>query len=161
MLRNPSCGARKNPRALPALFLDFFDRCAHPYSLHRLRRARRRCPRRNRRSGSNPVLPHIKTKSSRPVGRLLFVLAQKEGFEVASQPLLRCPKKSFGRIRAFPRFFRPLRPPLLASSPSARSQALPTPKPALRFKSRFTANKNQKQPPFLTTAFCLGAEGGI
>ena len=65
LLRNPSCGARKNPSGASALFLGFFDRCAHPCSLHRLRRAPRRCPRRNRRSGSNPVLPHIKTKSSR------------------------------------------------------------------------------------------------
>ena len=93
--------------------------------------------------------------------KVTFFVAQKEGFEVASQPLLRCPKKSSGATRAFPRFFRPLRPPLLASSPSARSQALPTSEPPLRFKSRFTAYKNQKQPPFLTTAFCLGAEGGI
>ena len=62
MLCNPSCGARKNPRALLALFLDFFDRCAHPYSLYRLRRAPRRGPRRIRRSGSNPVFPHKKTK---------------------------------------------------------------------------------------------------
>ena len=81
-------------------------------------------------------------------------MAQKEGFEVASQPLLRCPKKFSGAARAFPRFFRPLRPPLLASSPSARSQALPTPEPSLRFKSPFP-HKNQKQPPVWTTAFCL------
>ncbi len=52
MLRNPSCGARKNPRETPSLFLDFFDRYAHPCSLHLLRSARRRCPRLNRRSGS-------------------------------------------------------------------------------------------------------------
>ena len=64
MLRNPSCGARKNLRALLALFLDFFDRCAHPCSLHRLRRAPRRGPRRIRRSGSNPVFPHKKTKAA-------------------------------------------------------------------------------------------------
>ena len=64
LLRNPSCGARKNPSGASALFLGFFDRCAHPYSLHRLRRARRRCPRRIRRSGSNPVFPHKKPKAA-------------------------------------------------------------------------------------------------
>ena len=81
LLRNPSCGARKNPSGASALFLDFFDRCAHPCSLHRLRRAPRRGPRRIRRSGSNPVFPHKKTKAATLLDDCFFVLAQKEGFE--------------------------------------------------------------------------------
>ncbi len=55
MLCNPSCGSRKNLRGSPTHFLDFFDRCANPFSLHPLRGAPKRSPRRSPSLGFIPI----------------------------------------------------------------------------------------------------------
>ena len=55
LLRNPSCGSRKNLRGSPTHFLDFFDRCANPFSLHPLRGAQKRSPRRSPALGFIPI----------------------------------------------------------------------------------------------------------
>ncbi len=91
-----------------------------------------RCIRRRRRSQALPapfgarVQSPLKRKTSRrPDGRRL-VLAEKEGFEVASQPLLRCPKKSSGF--RFSSIFSTAAPtPARCIRRRRRSQALPAP----------------------------------
>ena len=77
LLRNPSCGSRKNLRGSPTPFLDFFDRCANPFSLHPLRGAQKRSPRRSPSLGFIPFF-HIKITGTKTVS---VILAQKEGFE--------------------------------------------------------------------------------
>ena len=73
----PSCGSRKNLRGSPTPFLDFFDRCANPFSLHPLRGAQKRSPRRSPSLGFIPFF-YIKITGTKTVS---VILAQKEGFE--------------------------------------------------------------------------------
>ena len=77
-------------------------------------------------SYSARVQSTLKRKTSRrPDGRRL-VLAEKEGFEVASQPLLRCPKK-FSGFRFSSIFSTAAPTPARCIRRRRRSQALPAP----------------------------------
>ena len=77
LLCNPSCGSRKNLRGSPTHLLDFFDRCANPFSLHPLRGAPKRSPRRSPALGFIPIFAQ-KNNGHQTVS---VILAQKEGFE--------------------------------------------------------------------------------
>ena len=93
--------------------------------------------------------------------KVTFFVAQKEGFEVASQPLLRCPKKSFGRYPRFSSIFSTAAPTPTRFIAFGALAGVAHAGPGAQVQIPFFLIKNQKQPPCWTTAFCLGAEGGI
>ena len=105
----PSCGSQNSLRLGAPMN---FDRCAILASLHPPQAAlRRRCP---SRSACLRFKFFCTTKKKQPPDGNCFFLAGAEGLEVASQPLLRCPKFAFGLERrriltaapSSPRFIR-------------------------------------------------------
>ena len=74
LLRNPSFGARKN--RLACAFLDFFDRCANPFSLYPPQAALESVAR----AMALGFKSLLKRKRRNQKG-FFFFLAEKEGFE--------------------------------------------------------------------------------
>ena len=134
MLRKPSCGAQ-NCFCLGAA--SNFDRCAITASLYPPPAAlRRRCPARSACLGEHNPFTQQKTRYRK--SDTLF-LAGAEGLEVASQPLLRCPK--YGGVT--PYFDRCAILASLHLPPAALRRRCPARSACLGGHKPFTTTKNK------------------